>query len=148
MVWYRGRLSLWPIAGFPAGLVLLGVFLRHIPGAGVTPARLYAPELGLLDIVLGLAWAVFHLVNRARSAIYIDDKTLIIKPFLLSPIKILLSDIEGVEIECGILGRWLKFGNVTIWGTGDRLTEIRGLSDPHTLQVSIDVAQKVYRGEI
>jgi uncharacterized membrane protein YdbT with pleckstrin-like domain len=129
-VLHRGKLHwavfLWPAFLF-ASAVLCFVTARESAGFGIF--------LVLLAVPTGIA----ALIRYATSEFGITNKRVIVKVGLISrkSLEVLLTKIEGIQVDQGILGRILGFGSITVSGTG-------GTRDPfHKISAPFEFRKKV-----
>ena len=98
-----------PLIGFAVLLTLVvGLALRHF----------YGDALALLAIAL--VWPVAVIVRRQNTECVVTNRRVVGRKGLvvLKDLDMLLAKIESVEVEQGLIGRWLDFGNLILCGTG------------------------------
>jgi membrane protein YdbS with pleckstrin-like domain len=112
---YRARLH-WTIFIASIIVVLLGIALAIV-------LSIYQPEywyLGLALAGIGLLLAIPPTINYTSSEFAVTNKRVLSKTGFIQreSDETLLSKVEGVSVDQGILGRMLGFGTVTITGSG------------------------------
>jgi membrane protein YdbS with pleckstrin-like domain len=124
---YRARLH-WTIFGSAIVVVLLGVALAII-------LRIYQPEywwLGLVLVAIGLLLAIGPFIRYTSSEFAVTNKRVLAKHGFIEreSIETLLSKIEAISVDQGIIGRMLDFGSITITGTGGTEESFPRISAP------------------
>lgn len=125
-VLYRTRLH-WVVMTGPAIVAALLTF----PGLGLLIGSIATVRekdvqsgnlagFGLLLVVLGaiaVAWGIWH---RSSTEMAVTNKRVLIKVGMVSrnTTEMMLSKIESVNVNQSVLGRMLKFGTITVRGTG------------------------------
>ncbi|MGI8817804.1 MAG: PH domain-containing protein [Gemmatimonadales bacterium] len=124
---YRARLH-WTIFLSSIVVVLLGIGLGILLQV-LEPAYSYA---GLTLAGVGLLLAIGPAVRYISSEFAVTDKRVLGKlGFIERESKeTLLSKIEAIAIDQGVLGRILGFGTVTITGTGGTQESFPRISEP------------------
>jgi uncharacterized membrane protein YdbT with pleckstrin-like domain len=112
---YRARLH-WSIFLVSIAVIGAGIGLAVILG-------MYAPEYwyaGAALAGLGLLLAIGPAIRYASSEFAVTDKRVVAKLGFIEreSLETLLSKIEAIGVDQGILGRMLGFGTITITGTG------------------------------
>ncbi|MEO8089608.1 MAG: PH domain-containing protein [Gemmatimonadales bacterium] len=143
---YRAELH-WIIFLTAIIVVLLGVALAILLQV-VEPAYSYA---GLALVGVGLFLAIGPAVRYISSEFAVTDKRVLGKlGFIERESKeTLLSKIEAIAIDQGVLGRILGFGTVTITGTGGTQEAFPRISEPLEFRRQIQsqiIAQEERRG--
>jgi uncharacterized membrane protein YdbT with pleckstrin-like domain len=87
---------------------------------------------GLLLVLLVFPLAITSLIARATSEFAVTNKRVLIKIGWLRPhsLETLLSKIETIRIEQGILGRALNYGTIIVSGTGGPKEPFRTIASP------------------
>jgi membrane protein YdbS with pleckstrin-like domain len=124
---YRAHLH-WTIFGSAILVVLLGVALAIV-------LRIYQPEywwLGLVLVGIGLLLAIGPLIRYTSSEFAVTNKRVLAKHGFIEreSIETLLSKIEAISVDQGIIGRMLDFGSITITGTGGTEESFPRISAP------------------
>src|SRR5690349_5638380 len=70
--------------------------------------------------VIGLAWAFVHYVELMTSEFAVTSSRLILKVGLISryTTELLLTKVETIGVQQGLMGRMLGYGDLTVTGTG------------------------------
>jgi uncharacterized membrane protein YdbT with pleckstrin-like domain len=131
---YRARLH-WTIFGIAIAVVLLGAALAIV-------LSIYAPEYWYLGAVLGgigLLLAIGPAINYTSSEFAVTNKRVLSKTGFIEreSDETLLSKVEGIGVDQGIVGRLLGFGTVTIVGTGGTEDSFPRISQPLELRRQI-----------
>jgi uncharacterized membrane protein YdbT with pleckstrin-like domain len=124
---YRARLH-WIIFGASIGLVVLGALLAII-------LSVYQPEywyLGLALAGIGLLMAIGPAIRYISSEFAVTDKRVLGKVGFIEreSDETMLSKVEAIGVDQGIIGRLLGFGTVTITGTGGTQEAFAMISQP------------------
>jgi uncharacterized membrane protein YdbT with pleckstrin-like domain len=112
---YRARLH-WIIFGGAIVLVTLGILLAIILQA--TQHDYWYVGLGLAGI--GLLLAIGPAIRYISSEFAVTDKRVLAKHGFIEreSIETLLSKVEAIGVDQGIVGRVFDYGSITITGTG------------------------------
>jgi uncharacterized membrane protein YdbT with pleckstrin-like domain len=143
---YRARLH-WIIFGNSILVVLLGVGLAAV-------LRVYQPEYWWLGAALagvGLLLAIPPAIRYTSSEFAVTDKRVLAKHGFIQrdSIETLLSKIEAIEVDQGIIGRMFGYGSIGITGTGGTQESFPLISHPLEFRRQIQsqiVAQEDRRG--
>jgi membrane protein YdbS with pleckstrin-like domain len=145
---YRAHLH-WTIFGIPILVVLLGA------GLGVV---LYLYELaywwlGAALAGIGLLLAIGPLVRYLGTEFAVTNKRVLSKTGFIQreSDETLLSKVEAIAVDQGILGRILGFGTVRITGSGGTEDAFPGISQPLELRRQVQsqvVAFEERRGSL
>lgn len=124
---YRAHLH-WTIFGSAILVVLLGVALAIV-------LRIYQPEywwLGLVLAGIGLLLTIGPLIRYTSSEFAVTNKRVLAKHGFIEreSIETLLSKIEAISVDQGIIGRMLDFGSISITGTGGTEESFPRISAP------------------
>ena len=143
---YRARLH-WTIFLTSIVVVLLGIALGILLRV-VEPAYWYA---GLALAGIGLLLAIGPAVRYISSEFAVTDKRVLGKlGFIERESKeTLLSKVEAIGIDQGVIGRLLGFGTLTITGTGGTQELFPRISEPLEFRRQIQsqiIAQEERRG--
>ncbi len=127
---YFTRLS-WIV--YLKALLAFGVGIAFLVLAGMNPDQgnpFYA--LAGLAFVVGLVMFLSAFIRRRSSEFAVTDKRVIVKVGLVSrsSLEILLSKVEAITVDQGLLGRIFKYGTITIIGTGGTKEPFHLISDP------------------
>jgi uncharacterized membrane protein YdbT with pleckstrin-like domain len=112
---YRARLH-WIIFGASIIMVALGLLLA-IALQAIQPGYWY---LGLALVGIGLLLAIGPAIRYLSSEFAVTDKRVLAKHGFIEreSIETLLSKIEAISVDQGIIGRVFGYGSITITGTG------------------------------
>ena len=136
----RARLH-WMVFAWPAMWLLLGVLLLARPvGRGPSDVSPGFVDLASILLVLAVVTGVGALVNFTTSEFAVTTKRILMKTGLIRrhTIEVLLTQVEGVQVHQGILGRLLDYGTVIVTGTG-------GSHEPiHRIAAPLKFRQKVH----
>jgi uncharacterized membrane protein YdbT with pleckstrin-like domain len=140
-VLYKTRLH-WGVFIKPALVVLIGLALMAVLRAVQDPRWLWM--LGAGVALIGLLWGFVHYVEVMTSEFAVTTSRLIFKVGLVSryTTELLLSKVESIGVQQGLVGRMLNYGDLTVTGTGGAREVFRRVRDPigfrnHVQQASI-----------
>jgi uncharacterized membrane protein YdbT with pleckstrin-like domain len=124
---YRARLH-WTIFGSAILVVLLGTGLTIV-------LRIYQPDywwLGVVLVGIGLLLAIGPLIRYTSSEFAVTNKRVLSKVGFIEreSDETLLSKVEAIGVDQGIVGRLLGFGTVTMTGTGGTEESFPRISQP------------------
>lgn len=124
---YRAHLH-WTIFGTAIVVVLLGIALGIV-------LYIYEPAYWYLGAILagiGLLLAIGPLVRYTGSEFAVTNKRVLSKTGFIQreSDETLLSKVEGIAVDQGILGRVLGFGSVRITGSGGTEDLFPRISEP------------------
>jgi uncharacterized membrane protein YdbT with pleckstrin-like domain len=124
---YRARLH-WTIFGTSIIVVLLGAALAIVLGV-------YEPEYWYVGAALagvGLLLAIGPAIQYTSSEFAVTNKRVLSKTGFIEreSDETLLSKVEAIAVDQGILGRVLGFGTVTITGSGGTEDSFPRISQP------------------
>jgi uncharacterized membrane protein YdbT with pleckstrin-like domain len=124
---YRARPH-WTIFLTPIIIVLLGAALTVV-------LSIYEPQYWWLGAILGgigLLFAIGPLINYSSTEFAVTNKRVLSKTGFIEreSDETLLSKVEAVGVDQGIVGRMLGFGTVTITGSGGTEDSFPRISDP------------------
>lgn len=131
---YRARLH-WTIFIISIIVVVLGIVLAVV-------LRMYEPQYWYLGAALsgiGLLLAVGPVINYVSTEFAVTNKRVLSKTGFIQreSDETLLSKVEAVAVDQGVLGRLLGFGTVTITGSGGTEDLFPRISDPLELRRQI-----------
>lgn len=97
-------------------------------------------------IAIGLLLATIALINFKTSEFGVTNKRILVKVGFIrrQSNETLLSKVEGIQINQGIIGRILNFGTVVIRGTGGGKDEYKKISDPMELRRRVQTQIEIY----
>lgn len=124
---YRARLH-WAIFAASVAVVAIGIGLAIILGV-YQPKYWYA---GAAVAGVGLLLAISPAIRYASSEFAVTDKRVVAKLGFIEreSLETLLSKIEAIGVDQGVVGRVLGYGTITITGTGGTEESFRRISDP------------------
>jgi uncharacterized membrane protein YdbT with pleckstrin-like domain len=124
---YRARLH-WIIFGASIALIALGIALAIILQA--TQHDYW--YLGMAVVGIGLLVAIGPAIRYVSSEFAVTDKRVLAKHGFIEreSIETLLSKIEAIGVDQGIVGRLLDYGSITITGTGGTEESFPRISAP------------------
>lgn len=119
---YRTKLH-WSVFGGAVFWVVLGVVMLSANSAN--PA-------GVLSLVFAPIAGVLEYIAFATSEFGVTTKRIIIKTGFIRRIsaETLLTKVEGIAVEQGILGRLFGYGTIIVHGTGSTRTPYKKISNP------------------
>lgn len=91
------------------------------------------PVFGIMLIVLFVfPMALSAFVNTKTSEFAVTDKRVMMKFGFIrrTSLEVLLTKVEGIMVDQGILGRMLDFGTIVVGGTGGSKTPFKKIADP------------------
>jgi uncharacterized membrane protein YdbT with pleckstrin-like domain len=124
---YRARVH-WIIFATAIVVIALGIVLAIVLGV-YQPAYWY---LGAALAGIGLLLAIAPAIHYASSEFAVTDKRVVAKLGFIEreSLETLLSKIEAIGVDQGILGRMLGYGTITITGTGGTEESFPRIADP------------------
>ncbi len=147
---YRTR-SHWIMFAKPAALTALGVAAALALRRVADPSWLWVP--GAAVTAAGALWWLARYVELMTSEFAVTTSRLILKVGLISrhTTEILLSKVEAIAVDQGLLGRLLNFGDLTVTGTGGAREVFTRVRDPiglrnHVQQASIAALPEIQKG--
>ena len=140
-VLYKTRLH-WVLFVKPVLVLLGGVVLAILLRQVQDPPWLWM--IGAAVALVGLLWGLVHYVELMTSEFAVTTSRLIFKVGLISryTTELLLSKVESIGVQQGLMGRLLNHGDLTVPGTGGAREVFRRVRDPigfrnHVQQASI-----------
>jgi len=124
---YRARVH-WSIFATAIVVIALGIVLAIVLGV-YQPAYWYA---GAALAGIGLLLAIAPAIHYASSEFAVTDKRVVAKLGFIEreSLETLLSKIEAIGVDQGIVGRMLGYGTITITGTGGTEESFPRIADP------------------
>jgi uncharacterized membrane protein YdbT with pleckstrin-like domain len=124
---YRARLH-WSTFAAAIAVVLLGIALGIV-------LRIYQPTYWVAGAALaglGLLLAIGPAIRYVSSEFAVTDKRIVAKQGFIEreSLETLLSKVEAIGVDQGIVGRMLGYGSITITGTGGTEEPFHRISDP------------------
>jgi uncharacterized membrane protein YdbT with pleckstrin-like domain len=126
---YRTQLH-WIVFAWPIIWLVLAIVLFISGGAA---------GIGGLCLLLAIVTGVVSYINYKTSEFGVTSKRVLVKVGLIrrTSLEVLLSKVEGIQVDQGILGRILGFGTVRVSGTG-------GTKDPfHKITAPLELRRRV-----
>jgi len=140
-VLYKTRLH-WVLFAKPVLVVLAGAILAVLLRQVQDPPWLWM--IGGALALVGLLWSFVHYVEVMTSEFAVTTSRLIFKVGLISryTTELLLSKVESIGVQQGLVGRVLNYGDLTVTGTGGAREVFRRVRDPigfrnHVQQASL-----------
>jgi uncharacterized membrane protein YdbT with pleckstrin-like domain len=140
-VLYKTRLH-WVLFAKPVLVVLAGAILAVLLRQVQDPPWLWM--IGGALALVGLIWSFVHYVEVMTSEFAVTTSRLIFKVGLISryTTELLLSKVESIGVQQGLVGRVLNYGDLTVTGTGGAREVFRRVRDPigfrnHVQQASL-----------
>jgi uncharacterized membrane protein YdbT with pleckstrin-like domain len=126
---YKTRLH-WVLFVKPALVLLAGLALMIVLRLVQDPPWLWM--IGGAVALVGLLWGLVHYVELMTSEFAVTTSRLIFKVGLISryTTELLLSKVESIGVQQGLLGRVLNYGDLTVTGTGGAREVFRRVRDP------------------
>jgi uncharacterized membrane protein YdbT with pleckstrin-like domain len=138
---YKTRLH-WVLFLRPVLVIAAGIALALVLRPVQDPPWIWM--IGAAVVVIGLAWAMVHYVELMTSEFAVTNSRLILKVGLISryTTELLLTKVETIGVQQGLIGRMLGFGDLTVTGTGGAREVFRRVRDPigfrnHVQQASL-----------
>jgi uncharacterized membrane protein YdbT with pleckstrin-like domain len=140
-VLYKTRLH-WVLFAKPVLVVLAGAILAVLLRQVQDPPWLWM--IGGALALVGLIWSFVHYVEVMTSEFAVTTSRLIFKVGLISryTTELLLSKVESIGVQQGLVGRVLNYGDLTVTGTGGAREVFHRVRDPigfrnHVQQASL-----------
>jgi membrane protein YdbS with pleckstrin-like domain len=111
------------------GPVLLGLTLI---AAGIAAIVYDLMLVGLIAIAIAILPLLWTWIAYTSSEFAVTDKRVIIKVGWIQrrTLETMLSKVEAIGVDQGILGRMLGFGTITVTGTGGTKEQFANIADP------------------
>jgi uncharacterized membrane protein YdbT with pleckstrin-like domain len=125
------RAHLHPIIfALPAFLAIVGVLLVAV--ALTSPALVALAVAGVLFLIAAVIGGIPRFVRLKSSEFAITEKRVLVKTGVVRrhTLELLLSKVETIGVEQGVLGRMLNYGTITVVGTGGTKEPFTGISHP------------------
>ena len=138
----------WPILlallfGVPGlAILVISVVVRQQNSA--LPVRIE----GLVFLILGITAGLIGFLRRSATEMAVTNKRVVVKTGILSrrTYEILLSKVESIHVEEGLLGRMLGYGSVVVRGTGGTPEPFRQIAHPLELRRQVHHQIELYEG--
>jgi uncharacterized membrane protein YdbT with pleckstrin-like domain len=138
---YKTRLH-WVLFLRPVLVIVAGIALALVLRPVQDPPWIWM--IGAAVGVIGIGWAMVHYVELMTSEFGVTNSRLILKVGLISryTTELLLTKVETIGVQQGLIGRMLGFGDLTVTGTGGAREVFRRVRDPigfrnHVQQASL-----------
>jgi tetratricopeptide (TPR) repeat protein len=117
----------WIIFLSPLFFLVVGICLVSAGPSGST-----SQPIGTVFILVGIVMAISALINYFTSEFGVTNKRIIAKVGFVRrrSLEVLLSKIEGIQVDQGIIGRLLNYGSVVISGTGGSKDPFKKIGKP------------------
>ncbi len=122
----------WIVYAAPVFWMIVGVVLA--------PVTYY---ISLILTIGGLIALIGALIYSSTTDLAVTDKKIIAKWGLISrrTIEQRLGKVDTVQVDQGILGRILDYGNITVTGSGFAPTPIKLIAKPLTFRRAVEAAE-------
>lgn len=138
---YKTRLH-WILFLRPALVMVAGIALAVVLRPVQDPPWIWM--IGAAVVAIGVAWGLVHYVELMTSEFAVTSSRLILKVGLISryTTELLLTKVETIGVQQGLIGRMLGYGDLTVTGTGGAREVFRRVRDPigfrnHVQQASL-----------
>jgi uncharacterized membrane protein YdbT with pleckstrin-like domain len=134
---YRAAISHWKffLSYLVGGLFLLaglrvGAYVATGDRSGTSIAMVAIP------LAIGLVVILSAVIRRRTTELVLTDRRIITKRGLISrdTVEMNLNKVESVQVNQGLTGRILNYGDVTVVGTGSSMEPLRGIARPLELR--------------
>ena len=144
-VLYKTRLH-WILFVKPALVVVAGLVLSAVLWRVLEPPWLW--YVGLVVVLAGLAWGFVHFVELMTSEFAVTTTRLIFKVGLIAryTTELLLSKVESIGVNQGLLGRIFNYGDLTVTGTGGARELFHRVRDPIGFRNHVQHASVIREG--
>ena len=135
---YRAKLH-WVVFLWPVIWLVLGLLLAS--GRDTSAA-------GRFFLLIGVLSGIGALINYQTSEFGLTNKRVLGKTGLIrrNSLEILLTKVEAIQINQGVVGRVFGYGTIVVGGTGGSKNPFRRISDPlefrRAVQQQIAAVQK------
>lgn len=94
---------------------------------------------GLIFIFCAIAILIWVVLQLTTTEIAVTNKRVIHKVGLISrkTTEIAFTKIESIEVNQGIFGRMLNYGNIQVRGTGANISKIKGIDEPLKFRAAV-----------
>jgi len=138
---YKTRLH-WILFLRPGLVMVAGIALAAVLRPVQDPPWIWM--IGAAVVAIGVAWGLVHYVELMTSEFAVTSSRLILKVGLISryTTELLLTKVETIGVQQGLIGRMLGYGDLTVTGTGGAREVFRRVRDPigfrnHVQQASL-----------
>jgi uncharacterized membrane protein YdbT with pleckstrin-like domain len=126
---YRAKLH-WIVFLLPIILGVVGVVLQF---PGLTNSDMQAVGCGgVILLLLAALSGVSAAISYTTSEFAVTSKRVLVKVGFIRrhSLELLLTKVEGVGVDQGILGRILGYGTIVVTGTGGTNEPFKNIADP------------------
>jgi len=126
-VLYRTSLH-WIIFVWPVIWLIFGIFL--IPAESI---------LGVIALAIGFLSGLAQFIKLKTSEFAVTNKRVIVKVGFIqtNSLETLLSKIEGIHVNQGIMGKIFNYGSITISGTGGARNPFHKIKEPFVFRKKV-----------
>ena len=123
---YRARIHKLMFLG-PALLALFAVILMIV----IARANQGGP-IGFIFFLISLGWFLIAFISYKTSEFAVTNKRVMIKIGWIRRriMETMLSKVEAIGVEQGIMGRMLDYGSITVTGTGGTKEPFQNIANP------------------
>jgi len=124
---YRAKLH-WVVFLWPVIWLIVALLFFSSGGDATTGGGLF--------ILIAIASGIASFINYSTSEFGITSKRVIVKIGFIrrKSFEVLLTKVEGIQVDQGILGRILGYGTIVVSGTGGAKDPFRRISAPFELR--------------
>ncbi len=142
---YKTRLH-WILFLKPVLVVVVGLVLSVVLWRVLQPPWLW--YVGLAVVLAGLAWGFVHFVELMTSEFAVTTTRLIFKVGLIAryTTELLLSKVESIGVNQGLVGRIFNYGDLTVTGTGGARELFHRVRDPIGFRNHVQHASVIREG--
>jgi uncharacterized membrane protein YdbT with pleckstrin-like domain len=129
---YRAKLH-WKVFLLPIILLLVGVLILWLDrSSNDTQVLCCGGGWGALVLLAGLIVGLLATISYTTSEFALTDKRVLVKVGFVKrhSLELLLTKIEGIGVDQGILGRILGYGTIVVAGTGGTKEPFKNIADP------------------
>jgi uncharacterized membrane protein YdbT with pleckstrin-like domain len=130
---YKTKLHWFPVFFWPAFFLLLSILWLKL---SIIYGNFTDFEAGVLFLLIALIWCLGSFVNYLTSEVGVTNKRFLAKVGWLKrrSVDILLTKVEAIQVEQGILGRIVGYGTVVVTGTGGTKSVLKNITHPFELR--------------
>lgn len=131
---YRTKLN-WSMYLKSVAILLLGLLgLLSFPGGATSKG------FGILCILIGLVSAVMVFLKIRTSEFVVTNRRVLIRMGRVKSesLETLLTEVEGIQVEQGFLGKLVKSGSVIIRGAGGTFNLFQAVHNPFDFRNAVN----------
>ena len=134
-----------PVVFLPAVLMFILTIAMFIYGVSQSSGSVFLCLVVLL-FVYSIWLGIQALIIMATTEFAITNRRIVAKRGFIRrhTLELLLSQIESVSVDQGILGRLLNFGTVTVTGTGGTSESFRAITSPLEVRRKVNHILEAY----